>query len=85
MEGRAMLLWTSAGGAKETGVENPRIWKICVGVEIPRMKAGTGVSRELLSRVSEFPHRGEMSSADDSDGKAERLPQPRRAGMAVGV
>lgn len=71
-----MLLWTSAGVVKENGVENPKIWMICVGVEIPRVNTGTGVSREILSRVPESPRRGEMSSADDRDWKA---------GMAVGV
>lgn len=80
-----MLRWTSAGGVKENGAENPRIWMTCAGVEIPRVKTGTGVSREILRRVPKFPRRGEMSSADDRDWKAERLPQPRRAGMAVGV
>jgi len=39
-----------------------------VGVDIPKMEAGTGVSRE---RASQVPCR-EMSSADDSDRKTER-------------
>lgn len=49
-----MFPWTSAVGKKETGVENRRIWMVHVGIEIPRMKAGTGVSREILSQVTKF-------------------------------
>lgn len=70
MESVTMLLWTSARGVKETGVENPGIWMVHVGVDIPKMEAGTGVSRE---RASQVPCR-EMSSADDSDRKTERTP-----------
>lgn len=36
MGGGAMFLWTSRVGVKETGVENPRIWMVPVGVEISR-------------------------------------------------
>lgn len=44
------------------------------GAEIPRMKAGIGVSREILSQVPKFTlNRGEMSSVDDSDKKVERV------------
>lgn len=42
MESVAMLLWTSAGGVKQTGVENPRMRMVRVGVDIPKMKAGAG-------------------------------------------
>lgn len=70
MESVAMLLWTSAGAVKETGVENPRMRMVRVGVDIPKMEAGAGVSRE---RVSQVPCR-KMSSSDDSDRKAERPP-----------
>ena len=45
MESVTMLLWTSARGVKETGVENPGMWMVHVGVDIPKMEAGTGVSR----------------------------------------
>ena len=70
MESVAMLLWTSAPAVKETGVENPGMRMVRVGVDIPKMEAGAGVSRE---RVSQVPCR-KMSSADDSDRKAERPP-----------
>ena len=45
MESVAILLWTSAGGVKETGVESPEMRMVHVGVDIPKMEAGTGVSR----------------------------------------
>lgn len=38
------------------------------------MKAGRGVSREILSQVTKFTlHRGEIPSADDSDKKVEGM------------
>lgn len=70
MESVAMLLWTSAGAVKETGVENPGMRMVRVGVDIPKMEAGAGVSRERVSQVL----CRKMSSADDSDRKAERPP-----------
>lgn len=47
-------LRTSAVGVKETAVQNPRIWMVHAGVEMPRTKAGTGVNREILSQVTKF-------------------------------
>lgn len=70
MESVAVLLWTSAGEVKEAGVENPRTRMVHVGVDIPKMEAGAGVSRE---RVGQVPCR-KMSSADDSERRAERPP-----------
>lgn len=56
-----------------------------MGVEIPRMKAGIRMSREVLSQVPKFTlHRREMSSADDSDKEAEGMAQRQRAGLTVG-
>ena len=54
------------------------------GGDGPGMKAGTAVRREVWRQVPTFRCRGEMTSADDSDRKAERLPQPQRAGTVVG-
>lgn len=69
-------------GEKENEVEDPRIRVVHVGVEIPRMKVGTGVSRKILSQVPNI--RGEMPLADDSDKEVERMALPQRAGMTAG-
>lgn len=55
-----------------------------VGVEIPRMKAGTE-AREILSQAPKFTvNRGDMSSADGGDRKVKKLAEPQRAGLVVG-
>lgn len=68
---------------KETGVENPRLSMVHVGVEIPRMKARRGVSREILSQVTKFTlnsgYHQQMTVTE-----AERMAQPQRAGMTGG-
>lgn len=47
-----------------------------VGVEIPRMKAGTE-AREILSQAPKFTvNRGDMSSADGGDRKVKKLAEP---------
>lgn len=79
MESVTMLLWTSARGVKETGVENPGMWMVHVGVDIPKMEAGTGVSRE---RASQVPCRG-MSSAMPETGR-QRGPHSLREQEARG-
>lgn len=72
-------------GEKENEVEDPRIRVVHVGVEIPRMKVGTGVSRKILSQVPKFTlNRGEMPLADDSNKEVERMALPQRAGMTAG-
>ena len=71
MESVTMLLWTSARGVKETGVENPGMWMVHVGVDIPKMEAGRNRGEQGESEPSTM-QRDVISDARDR--KTERTP-----------